>query len=123
MSRTILAAVSPQSDLSLGTLSVVPPAGLYVKGRALPTTGFHFTKAQMSGLAIPAYYDGIYSVSGEPTAVTISPVDPSTGSPSTRRPWARTSSPPAHSSIASAPRTPASSSSTKGTQPRPPRAV
>jgi len=73
--RTLTLQLPDKGKVALGTLSVVPDAGLYIRGQAIPLTTFRYSKRAMVGLAVPAYYDGTYFVSGEPTEVALSPVE------------------------------------------------
>jgi hypothetical protein len=58
---------------NLSKLSWMPPQdkpGLYYKKKALQKSEFIFEKKPMQGLMIPAYYDGTYSIKGEPVILT-----------------------------------------------------
>ena len=67
--RSSVCAQAPASAAQ----KVRPPSagqpGLYAGGRLLAPTRFEFTKKGMTGLAIPAYYDERYRMSGTPQVV------------------------------------------------------
>ncbi len=52
---------------------MLPPEqpGIYFNGRYLQKSTFNFAKKGMSGLMIPAYYDGTYSVVSEPEIIEV----------------------------------------------------